>query len=329
AGISGRDALARGRGRRRPVGALDRTIDHGRESQSGNSLAELLVSLAVSSLLLLGVFGSAQSMRQSARAADSLHSLEEKARFAMDLLRADIRSAGFWGLNSDAGALRVAAGASVRCGGTDASDWAFRFEDYVAAADAWPLPCSPYRNRRQPGTDVLEIRRAGQATAGVDSRRLQVHSSRLEGIVFSAGSPPSLDGETEIRDLVVHAWYVSARSSHDSGEPSLRRKTLVRGGLLRDEEILAGVEDFQVRLALDSNRDGAADRVVDPAAPAPSGARIVAVRFWLLLRHDNPETGHVDGRSYAYGDRAARSFDDARRRLLVSASEVVANARQD
>ena len=308
---------------------MGRPIEPGRESQSGNSLAQLLVSLAVSSLLLLGVFGSAQSMRQSARAADNLHSLEEKARFALELLRADIRSAGFWGLNSDAMALRVVAGTSVRCGGADASDWAFRFDEYVAAADEWPLPCSPYRNRRQPGTDVLEIRRAGQATAGVDSRRLQVHSSRLEAIVFSAGAAPSLEGETEIRDLIVHAWYVAARSSHDSGEPSLRRKTLVRGGLLRDEEILAGVEDFQVRLALDTDRDGVADRVVDAAASRPSGARVVAVRFWLLLRHDSPETGHVDGSTYTYADRAARSFDDARRRLLVSASEVVANARQD
>lgn len=306
-----------------------RPIDPGREGQRGGSLAELLVSLAVSSLLLLGVFGSAQSMRQSAQAADNLHSLEEKARFALDLLRADIRSAGFWGLHSDAGALRLAAGASVRCGGADASDWAFRVQEYVAAAsDAWRLPCSPYRNRRQPGTDVLEIRRAGLATTGVDSRSLQVHSSRLEGIVFSASSPPPLEGETELRDLVVHAWYVSARSSHDSGEPSLRRKTLVRGGLLRDEEILSGLEDFQVRLALDTDRDGAPDRVVDPLVPALPGARVVAVRFWLLLRHDSPETGHVDRRTYAYADRAARSFDDARRRLLVTASEVVANARR-
>lgn len=306
---------------------MDRPIAAGREGQRGGSLAELLVSLAVSSLLLLGVFGSAQSMRHSARAADNLHSLEEKARFVLDLLRADIRSAGFWGLHSDTGALRIAAGASVRCGGTDASDWAFRVEDYVAAAsDAWPLPCSPYRNRRQPGTDVLEIRRAGRTTAGVDSRRLQVHSSRLEGIVFSAASPPSLEGETELRDLVVHAWYVSARSSHDPDEPSLRRKTLVRRGLLRDEEILSGVEDFQVRLALDTDRDGVADRVVDPVAPAPSGARVLAVRFWLLLRHDSPETGYVDAQTYAYADRAARSFDDSRRRLLVAASEVAANA---
>lgn len=305
---------------------MGRPIDPLRRRQRGGSLAELLVSLAISSLLLLGVFGSSQQLRQSSRAADHLHSLEEKARFALDLLRADIRYAGFWGLHADPEALRSAAGASVRCGGAEVRDWAFRFTDYVAAAESWSLPCAPYRNLQRPETDVLEIRRASLATSGADSRRLQVHSSRLEGVVFSAGSAPALEGETEIRDLVVHAWYVSGHSSHRSGEPSLRRKTLVSGGLLRDEEILSGVEDFQVRLALDTDRDGQADRIADPVAPVPPGARVVAVRFWLLLRHDSPEAGYADAKTYAYANRSGQSFGDARRRLLVAGSEVVVNA---
>ena len=303
-----------------------RAIDPPQRGQRGGSLAELLVSLAISSLLLLGVFGSSQQLRQSSQAADHLHSLEEKARFALDLLRADIRHAGFWGLHADPEALRPGAGASVRCAGADVRNWAFRFADYVAATESWSLPCPPYRDRQQPGTDVLEIRRAALETSGADSRRVQVHSSRREGVVFSAASPPALEGETEIRDLVVHAWYVSAHSSHRSGEPSLRRKTLVSGGLLRDEEILSGVEDLQVRLALDTDRDGQADRIADPAAPAPPGARVVAVRFWLLLRHDSPEVGHTDTKTYAYANRPGQSFDDARRRLLVAGSEVVVNA---
>ena len=296
-------------------------------SQRGGSLSEVLVSLAIGSVLLLGVFGSAQQMRQSSLAADSVQSLEEKARFVLDLLRADIRSAGFWGLHSDSGALRLSAGASVRCAGTDAGAWAFRFHAYAAAAnDAWALPCSPFRNRRQPGSDVLEIRRADLFTSGPDARRLQVLSSRREAIVFSSAPAPSLEGETELRNLIVHAWYVAAESSHSSGEPSLRRKTLVRGGLLRDEEVLSGVEDFQVRLVIDANADGVADRVVDPVLPPAGDARVVAVRYWLLLRHEVAETGYVDTRTYAYADRGPRSFNDARRRLLVAGSERIANA---
>ena len=62
---------------------------------------------------------------------------------------------------------------------------------------------------------------------------------------------------------------------------------------------------------------------MDPGAPG----RVVAVRFWVLLRSDATEPGYQDSRDYAYADRAARHFSDARRRLLVSGSEVVANAR--
>ncbi len=296
------------------------------EAQRGGSLAELMVSLAISSLLLLGVFASAQQLRQSSQAAENLHRLEEQARFVLDLLRADIRSAGFWGLHADPEAIRLGPGASVRCGSADASDWALRPEHYASGAnDTWNLPCAPFRNRRQPGTDVLEIRRVALETSAADARKLQVLSSRREAIVFSAGTPPLLEGESELRDLIVHAWYVSARSSQDAGTPSLRRKTLVRGGTLRDEEILSGVEDLQIRLALDTDRDGFADRVVDGSATPD--ARVVAVRFWLLLRSDTLEPGYQDARTYAYADRAPGRFGDFRRRLLVSGSEVVANAR--
>ena len=82
--------------------------------QRGVSLTELLVSLAISSMLLLGVFASAQQFRQAQQAAENLHKLEEKARFVLDLLRADIRSAGYWGLHADSAAIRLGAGATVR-----------------------------------------------------------------------------------------------------------------------------------------------------------------------------------------------------------------------
>ena len=299
-----------------------------KSSERGGSLAELLVAMGVSSLLLLGVFASAQQLRHAATAADNLHTLEERARFVLDLLRADIRSAGFWGLNADAQAARRGPGAAARCGGADASDWALRLRDYVAAVDdGWAMPCAPYRNRRREGADVLEVRRAALGTTAADARRVQILSSRREAVFFSAATPPQLEGATELRDLRVHAWYVSGASSRDSRIPSLRRKTLGSGGLIRDEEILPGVEDLQVRLALDSDLDGLADRVADPSEPRRPGEQVLAVRFWLLLRNEAPETGYQDPRTYAYANRPPAKFTDGRRRLLVAASEVVANAR--
>jgi len=303
------------------------TYGLGRSREGGSGLAELLVALGVSSMLLLGVFASSQQLRHAARAADNLHRLEEQARFALDLLRADIRLAGFWGLHADPQAVRRGSGAAVRCGRADATIWALRLERPAAAADgAWNLPCPPYRNRLQPGSDVLEIRRASLATSAADARSVQMFSSRREAVVFSAAAPPELGGSTELRDLRVHAWYVAAASSRDPQIPSLRRKTLVGGKILRDEEILTDVEDLQIRLAVDADLDGLADRVVDPATPLGADERVVAVRFWMLLRSEAPEAGYKDPKTYAYANRPPRNFNDGRRRLLVAGSEVVANA---
>jgi len=119
---------------------------------------------------------------------------------------------------------------------------------------------------------------------------------------------------------------VAAASSQNAHTPSLPRKALVSGRLLRDEEILSGVEDLQIRLAVDSDGDGVADRVVDPGTPLSMDERVLAVRFWVLLRSEEPETGYQDPASYAYAGRPSRNFTDGRRRLLVTGSEVVANA---
>ncbi len=303
-------------------------MNRSRSGERGSSLAELMVALGVSSILLLGVFASAQQLRLATRAADNLHKLEEQARFVQDFLRADIRSAGFWGLHADAKAVRPGPGVTARCGGSNATGWILQLDSQVAAVDdGWNMPCPPFRNRRQPRTDVLEIRRADLSVSGADARKVQILSSRREAVVFAAGAPPELPGATELRDLRVHAWYVSAASSQDSDTPSLRRKTLGSGGLIRDEEILAGVEDLQIRLALDSDLDGLADRVVDPADLPGAGERVVAVHFWLLLQNDEPEADYRDRKTYAYAGQAPRRFHDGRRRLLITGSEAVANAR--
>jgi hypothetical protein len=70
------------------------------------------------------------------------------------------------------------------------------------------------------------------------------------------------------------------------------------------QEIVAGVEDMQVQLGIDTGvtPTGVATRYVNPNA-VPVGAQIVAVRVWLLLRADAPEPGFIDTRTYEYGDR--------------------------
>ena len=63
--------------------------------QSGFTLVELMIAITISIILLNGVLQIFQSTKQSYRTADGLSRMQETARYALDVLAQDIRSAGF------------------------------------------------------------------------------------------------------------------------------------------------------------------------------------------------------------------------------------------
>src|SRR5690606_22169167 len=143
--------------------------------------------------------------------------------------------------------------------------------------------------------------------------------------------------------LVVNGYYVSSNSALDTpgnAVPSLRRKTLGFGPRIADEEILPGVEDMQIQLGVDTDPVGAANRgsidryvnaddpVLDPADAAflPE-AEVLAVRIWLRVRSERPEVGYEDAQAYVYADRNVPAFNDGFRRVVVSKTIYLRNAR--
>lgn len=65
--------------------------------QSGLTLVEILVALAISMLLLAGVTQLFVSSKQTYRANDALSQIQESGRFALDMLARDLRMAGATG----------------------------------------------------------------------------------------------------------------------------------------------------------------------------------------------------------------------------------------
>ena len=68
--------------------------------QTGLSLIELMVSLAIGAFLVLGVVTVFLSNRDSATVENSLARLQENGRFALDLMREDLHRAQFLGCNT-------------------------------------------------------------------------------------------------------------------------------------------------------------------------------------------------------------------------------------
>jgi hypothetical protein len=137
----------------------------------------------------------------------------------------------------------------------------------------------------------------------------------------------------ETRAYYVRPYTMLNADGTPDGIPSLRRLTLSDGGAdprIEDNEVMSGVEDFQVQFGVDTDgiagtSDGAVNMYVDPDNPvlAQPGARVLAVRVWLMVRADARDPEFRDTVRYRYanvdfsvGDRPNMPADY--RRLLVT-----------
>jgi len=301
----------------------------------GVSMVELLVALAIGSVLIAGaVFVYSQS-RNSYGVNETVARLQETARYAMSVIEPDVRMSSFWGLVNDPELINgrarqgdaVAAVASGAPANACGNNYAVDLYTTVEGSDgAYALNCDPGTgaDTAQAETDTLTVRRASSNASAAAVNRLQVWTTRTTGRLFSDGvAPGALAPTGQINDLIVDSYYVAADSDGRAAIPSLRRQMLIPGPAFQDQEIVTGVEDMQVQFGIDPNGVlGIATRYVDPGTALPVGAQVVAVRVWILVRADQPEVGFVDNRTYTMGNRIYQPNDAFRRVLLTRTIQV-------
>jgi type IV pilus assembly protein PilW len=329
----------------------------------GFGLVELMLALALGLLLVLGAVQASMRVRQAYRTAETYARLQETARYALDALEPDLRMAGYWGLTNRADLIagRAAPTDSLPIELTPAqtaidacgANWAIDLEHPVAAANGngsagFALACDPYQHAWQPDTDVLVVRLASEALpTTLDAGRLYLQSSRTQGALYvhqaSACGNPKLAAclppgtalpAFETRALESTVYYVSRESTGRNDLPSLRRKHLGPSGVL-DEEVVAGVDDLQVRFGIDTDSDGNADTYVDPSPdPASYGGPIVAVTVWLRARAGDADVGDREARVFRYadldetGEPAQSAPNDRFRRFVITKTFALRNVPQ-
>ncbi len=317
--------------------------------QAGFGLVELMIALVIGAFLMSAAIAMYLKARDVRTALDANARMQEIARYAMTAIETDVRMAGYWGLTNRGESVKANASLVFpsKCGGAAWITPTLLYVDgsnnaYLAATN-----CAANSGGAQAGTDVLVMRRASAqritpqspSISAPNQDRVLIVTSHSDGQIFVpatignqipagyaatdiAGQAPQAD----TRALLVNAYYVSAGSSVAADYPALRRKTLVAGPDVADEEVIAGIEDLQVQLGLDITGDSNADLFVNPG-PLPAGARPVSVRIWLLIRAGQLDPTVATQRIEAYADRASRVVSDSHRRMLVSKTLQIRNAR--
>ena len=315
---------------------------------SGMTMVELLVALAIGSFLMIGAVQVYNQSRQAFVINESIARVQETAQFAMDTVEADLRMASNWGRNSrgssvngrfdiaDPDPLGLTTAAVNACG----VDWALDLaQPLVGSNNAYTLPCGA-TGGAQAGSDVFTARRATVAAAPLEAGRIQVQTTRIQGELFADGNMPTgFDALTsETHNLLVNSYYVAADSELIPGVPTLRRKTLIGGAggpSIDDQEVAPGVENIQLQFGVDVDADNTVDRYVNPGDPIfiPGdvafipGSRVLTARIWLVVRGINREIGIQDNVNYQPGDVTLGTYNDDYRRMQVSKTILLRNAR--
>jgi len=299
------------------------------ERQRGVTLIELMVALVIGSFLIIGAVQVYVQSRSAYIVNENIARVQENGEFAFDIMEPDLRMASYWGLLSRPDLIEGRATIAdpdplginppADCGPDFVTDLLRPIE---GANNTTTWPCVGAGNF-MPNSDSFVVRHTritpSVPTAGV----IQVESTRLQGQLYSNGIAPGgfVGGGTQTNNLVVNGYYVSPSSDIFPNVPSLRRRSLATVGgapVIRDEEVVPGVENMQLQFGLDMDGNATVDRyvnpdsgIIDPADPAfDPEVQVMAVRLWLLVRSVEREPGIPDDTNYQLADVDLGTFND-------------------
>lgn len=279
--------------------------------QTGVTLVELMVAMAVSLILLAGVLQIFQANRQSYRVQEAMARAQENGRFAIEFLTRDIRMADFWGCTNTIGKLNnnldstSASFIDFAAGGLDGTEGATALApdslvlrsatgngmDVAPPTSASPSPADDVLvpgNNLQDGdiilvsdcesADIVQI--TGDPSSGSVPHASGSAHQPGNCATASATCPGNLSKVYREGSRVFRARSVTYDiQAGASGEPALWRT--IDGGVA--QELVDGIENLQILYGEDTDDDQTADRYVD-ANNVGNMENVVSIRVAVVAR---------------------------------------------
>jgi type IV pilus assembly protein PilW len=290
----------------------------------GVSLIELLVGTALGLLLVTVMLRGFAASSGNAAVNALVSEYQTNGRYALELLRREVRHAALSPLMWDAVQLDINAAAAARDFGCGAGVSTAVFEGLRAINDGNPYGGSCLANagdRKYLRGDVLTLRRLGLDAVGVYlTNAPYARVSYGAGNLFLGGETPiPLPDPSFVYPVLNDVYFVNDFTTSPTElpkVPALYRLRLSPGAnpTLVPELVASNVEHMQWQFGV---ADGAGNvRYLNPQA-VTDWSTVQAARVWLLMRASVPESGLASG-SYSMGDVTYAPADNFRRVVLSS-----------
>jgi type IV pilus assembly protein PilW len=319
---------------------------------------ELLITVVILSLLMAGLSQLVVTNAKNATATGDLARIADTGRTAIQLLAADIRRAGYLGgyvasldaTPSAAGTLGPVPTSTNNCL-ADTTDWATMVNQPIFGINAPDDDSTIAYDCITDGDededkwlrgDVLTVRYTltppvevadmlvdvadmvgGKVylRATVDQRRLLLFKKGVDVSVVESGENEIDDPTVRSFALAAHAYFVGLTKRKCQGRPipALFRATIGDGGLPVTQELLAGVENLQLRYLVGNRYFDAGEESLESG----EWPRVDAVEISVLVRAECPETGFDINRTFELGDVSYTPADkDFRRQVFTTTTHL-------
>ena len=295
--------------------------------QTGFSLVELMVAMTLGLILLGGVVSVMSNTSASYGELNKASRQLDNGRYAIQVLREDIRHAGYYGEFFDVPAPAALPDPCATTLPALLAGMSLPIQGFAGGVAA-PLGClTGYVSN----TDVLVVRRAATTvtpTAAMTSSEVYLQS-RSDSRVLQPGPFDNAvfdlkkrDGSVaDVRRYLVHIYYIrncSDCTGGGDGIPTLTRLEFAGGDFSTALPLAEGIETLQLRYGVDTSGDAVANDMVALPASLAQWSGLVSVEVGLLARNVEPSTGYEDTKTYSLAGVNLGPFNDRFKRHAYS-----------
>lgn len=334
----------------------------GQNGQSGFSLVELMVGMALGLMLIAGAASIYLATKRSYVEVEQVAALAENARFAEQIVAASLRQMGFFGELSAVSVdvdPNLTAGPLVGDCTSPAEAGAYNLArlGYAATVDntGAALGCI---DDGVADTDVLVIKRALSQPFTSGSRdpdvndppsgvidtpgalqdgRTYVMTNNITGVLFDGAAPPSITAGGQVPGgsawpYQYEVFYIRQVDADPDAPRMLSRRVLsydpaTLAMKFTTEDLAEGVENLQLLFGYDSDGDGEVDSYRDPSAIGGNWPGVESVEVFMLVRSATRDTQYIDEKTYQLGDTTVDPTNDHFRRMLSHTSVSLRNLK--